>query len=496
MKFPGFVGQPYTLASLKAECQDCVNMYFEADESGAGAYGNESLVGTPGLRLFGQAATNVWRGLYLASNGTLYGVCGNKIYSIASNGTCTELAAAGPTPVTLNSTDGVVTMADNGTDVLLCHSTNEVTGSLYKIALATNVVSAVNVEAINVYKVFSLAFKTGRFIICGFYGSGSDPANGRFHYSDLNSTTFQALNFFTAESSPDRLNQVLAAIDYVWLGGERSVEVWQTTSDATVPFQRLQGAVLDIGTIGQTIARADNAILFLGVQGGTTKVYRMEGINPVRVSNYAIEYWLSTNDTTGAYAYAYSDAGHTFYVLTCPNTDRTWVYDLSNGAWHDRRSYDVLPGDGGTLTRHRSRVYARAFGRHIVGDYINGKLYDMQLDAYTDEIYPIIRQRTTPHVATGDQRLFFASLQLICQVGFGLDGGVYGSDPQVWMQYSSDGGHVFGNLRQAALGKIGEYQRRVIWRMLGSGRDRVFRIRISEPIPIRILGAEIEVTNG
>lgn len=496
LKFPGFVGQSYTLPSLKVETQDCVNLYLEANESGAGPYGEATLVSTPGLAYFGACPSLVWRGLYSASNGKLYGVCGRKIYRIMDGGACVELTASG-TPVSLNTYDSNVQMADNGTSVLMCHGSESLTGSLYSINMATDALAVVNVEALDVYKVFSLTFKTGRFIIAGFYGvGGTSQANGRFYFSDANSTTFQALSFYTAETSPDRLNQVISALDYVWLGGEKTIEVWQGTESATSPLIRVPGVLMEIGLVGQTMAKVDNALMWLGLQGGTTKVFYADSATPRKVSNYAIESWLSSNDTTGAYSYSYSDSGHLFWVLTCPNTDTTWVYDVSSGAWHERRSYSALPGEGGVLTRHRVRCYARSFGQHIVGDYQTGTLYMLENGCSTDNGLPIVRQRTSPHVAASNERLFFSKFEVICQVGVGLDGGVFGSDPEMQLQYSDDGGYTWSSWRVATMGKIGEFKARCIYRMLGSGRDRVFRVRVTDPVNVRILGADIEVSGG
>ena len=48
------------------------------------------------------------------------------------------------------------------------------------------------------------------------------------------------------------------------------------------------------------------------------------------------------------------------------------------------------------------------------------------------------------------------------------------------------------------MGKIGEYQAKARWRMLGRSAKRVFRIMISDPVKVCILGARIitEVTKN
>ena len=52
MRFRGFNGPSYTLASVNADCQRCVNLYPEVNELGTGPEQEvTSLVSTPGLRL-------------------------------------------------------------------------------------------------------------------------------------------------------------------------------------------------------------------------------------------------------------------------------------------------------------------------------------------------------------------------------------------------------------------------------------------------------------
>jgi hypothetical protein len=82
------------------------------------------------------------------------------------------------------------------------------------------------------------------------------------------------------------------------------------------------------------------------------------------------------------------------------------------------------------------------------------------------------------------------------ETGVGLDGGVQGSDPKAMLQWSDDGGHSWSNERWAGVGKIGKAKKRVIWRRLGSSRDRVYRVMISDPVKVVLIGAEITTEGG
>lgn len=65
-------------------------------------------------------------------------------------------------------------------------------------------------------------------------------------------------------------------------------------------------------------------------------------------------------------------------------------------------------------------------------------------------------------------------------------------EPLLQLNYSDDNGHTWSDTRLMPLGKKGEYRKRVIARRLGSGVDRVFRIRCSEPIKIVIIEGLLE----
>jgi hypothetical protein len=78
------------------------------------------------------------------------------------------------------------------------------------------------------------------------------------------------------------------------------------------------------------------------------------------------------------------------------------------------------------------------------------------------------------------------------ETGTGLTTG-QGITPQVWLQFSDDGGRTFSNEFFAELGAQGAFKTRAVWRRLGAGRDRVFRLSMSDPVRTAIIAANIDV---
>lgn len=65
-------------------------------------------------------------------------------------------------------------------------------------------------------------------------------------------------------------------------------------------------------------------------------------------------------------------------------------------------------------------------------------------------------------------------------------------EPVAMLSWSDDGGHTWSNEHAASLGAQGKYKTRVIWRRLGVSRDRVYRVAVSDPVPVAWLGAELD----
>jgi hypothetical protein len=92
--------------------------------------------------------------------------------------------------------------------------------------------------------------------------------------------------------------------------------------------------------------------------------------------------------------------------------------------------------------------------------------------------------------------LFHSKFELDVESGVGLTTG-QGSDPQIMMDYSDDGGRTFNN-RQLwrSMGRIGEYTTRLRWMQLGQSRQRIYRVSVSDPVKRSIISAHLDVSPG
>lgn len=477
MRFPAFIGPSYTLQSPNVDCQRSVNWYPELNELGTGKEREPAfLAPTPGLRLFATLPASPVRGMWQASNGQVFAVGGNKLYRVTSDGMASELG-------TLNTSEGPVSIADNGLHVVVVDGPS---GYVWTLDPGTfNVITDPDFPGAD-----QVTYLDGYFLF-------NYPDTGRFFFSGLNDVTFDGLDIASAEASPDELVGLIASSQKVFLFGSQSIEVFYNAGDANDPFQRIQGAVVDVGAAAAFSIQnlPSGGIAFLGGDSsGQGIVYQTEGSQAKRISNPSIESIIRARTPTeiaAATAWVYQQSGHIFYALNIPGLKSTLVNDLSTGLWHERTYLEAKEEQ-----RHRAECHAVGFGLNLVGDYANGNIYALDPDKLTDNGTSIARTRIAPHTTKGLKFLFHSSFQLDMETGVGLDGVGQGSDPKVMLQWSDDGGHSWSNEHWRDAGKIGEKRKRVIWRRLGCSRDRVYKVKITDPVKAVLIGVELEIEEG
>jgi len=431
-----------------------------------------SLISTPGLLLKNTLASGPIRGLYTSTNGVLYAVSGNTLYSLDSSFSETTIG-------TLNTSSGNVSMVDNGTDLVV---TDGDYGYIHTLGLN----SLNQITDPDFLGADQVVYQDGYFIF-------NRPDTGQFYISNLNSTAIDALDIATSEGNPDDIVGIISDHRELWVFNENSTEVFYNSGNADFPFERIEGAFIEHGCAARwTIQKMNNAVFWIGKDDkGRGVVYTAQGFQPQRISTHAVEQAIDGyGDISGAVAYTYQQNGHNFYVLNFSGASTSWCFDTTTGLWHER-----VYTNAGDFERHRANYHAFAYSTHVVGDYENGKIYSLDESTYTDDSVEITRQRVFPHMSSGQKRLIINSLQIDMKTGVGLDGAstVQGHDPQAMLDWSDDGGYSWSNEHWTTMGKIGVRLRRVLWRRLGFTRDRIFRLTITDPVPVALISAQIEI---
>ncbi len=456
-----FAKQAYQARSRPLNDQRCVNFYLEVAPEDSKA--PDVLIGTPGLVIFANINSDrIWGMRTMGS--LIYAVVGNFVYTTDVNGAGTNLG-------TIGSVSDVVMMSDNGTYVIIVKEDGAAyyadSSSLTQITDG-QFVSSSSVTVIDGYAAFTrLGLNT-------------------FHLSNLNDITlYEALDFATAEQNPDLLVAAFALKGNLWLFGTLTIEIWQNTGSGDFAFAPMRNSTISRGCAAKrSIAAEVNTLFWLGED---RIVYRAKGTIPERISTHAIEKAIQGYDTiSDAEAFCYTQEGHKFYVLTFPTELVTWVFDISTELWHQRQSFE--------LGRWRASSYVFFDGKHLVGDFSTGKIYELDLDTYTENGATIQRIATSPPAFEDKARLTHDKLWIDFDSGVGLTSG-QGSDPQVMLRFSDDG-VTWSNEKWATLGAIGEYQTQVAWTGLGQARERIYEITITDPVKCNITGAYLNFRLG
>jgi hypothetical protein len=476
------LGQAYTARSVNAADNRMINLFPEAIPEGGMTSG--FLNRAPGLRLLATIGTGPIRGLWTHSTGgnDAYVVSGNKFYKIDSNYNATFLGIVTGT--------GPVSIADSGTQIFL----------------ACNPDAYVYTESTNTFVKITDPDFPGAVTVCyidGYFAFNQPDSQIIWVTDILDGTAINPLAFAAAESSPDQVIAVVNNNREVWVFGQGTTEVWYDAATTPFPLAPIQGAYNEIGCLAPfSIAKLDNSLFWLGSDPrGYGIVYRNQGYTGKRVSTHAVEYAIQQyGDISDAEAYTYQEEGHAFYVLNFPSANATWVYDVATNAWHERASWN-----NGSFVRHRGQCQMNFNSLTIVGDYENGNIYSLDLNVYSDNgaVQKWLRSwRPLPANQNNMKRTAQHTLQLDCQSGVGLNLG-QGSDPQVMLRWSDDGGHTWSSEHWISMGKIGEYGYRAIWRRLGMTtklRDRIYEVSGTDPNKVVIVGAELFLsgtnTNG
>jgi hypothetical protein len=307
---------------------------------------------------------------------------------------------------------------------------------------------------------------------------------GQWFLSNLNDgTLYTATDIATAEGDPDNTISIISNRRELWQFGAETIEVWYNSGASDFPFTRFEGGFIERGCAAAfSVAEDDNAIFWLAED---RIVYRVDGYVPQRISQHGVEEAFRDYAVIeDACAFIYTMAGHKFYVLTFPTEKTTWVYDITTGLWHERESFG--------LGRWRASVYVNAYGKHLVGDFQDGKIGELDLDTYQEYGVTMQGQATGPPVYKDRKRIFHRRFELDIETGTGLTSG-QGSDPQVWLDYSDDGGHSWSERKPArSMGKIGAYLQRLRWLRMGQARQRIYRLTVADPVKRSFVAAHLD----
>ncbi|WP_333986722.1 hypothetical protein [Burkholderia cepacia] len=460
----------YQSRSVIAANQRCVNLY--AEQNPADSEFPVTHYPTPGLIRRGVAPLHGFRGLYTASNGQLYAVVASKLYTVGYDWTFTERGS-------LQTSSGPVSMRDNSLFLVI------VDGSAagYQLDLSNQAFSRITGSAF---------YGSNRVALIDDFLLFNQPGTRQFYASGALAETFDPLDIAAKNGSSDKTVAVEVANRTIWVFGEQTTEVWYNAGASDFAFARYPGTFIEYGCkSAASIASADTSVYWLGAgEKGEGIVFRSDQMSALMISTPALTEELRTYPRLDdAIAFTHQADGHIFYVLTFPTADKTWCYDLSTKQWHERLWLD----DAGKLHRHRGSCFAQWRGMQLVGDWENGNLYELSLDAFDDDGAEILYIRSWPNAGNDGDRITYDRFIVDMEVG---QAGANEPEPQVRLRWSDTRGRTWGTTLSRGLGARGEFGRRAQFNALGTdrGMGRIFEVSWSTKTRTALNGAYIRAS--
>lgn len=400
------------------------------------------------------------------SDGSIYKITDN-------NGTVTNITNTGDK---LNS-NAHATFTDNGTTFVACNGGKMV----YSNGTANTTYITSNAPA----EVSHVGF-LDQYLIANKVGTGF------FYFADFTSspTTWNAIDFVNAESSPDIILALYVVRRTIVAMGESSIEFFQ--NDGVSPLSRINGMEIGRGVMAKHCTVNVNGVLYFF--DDKRRLCILDGFRVTQINtsfDKTIQNLTTVSDCVASYEHF---NGINQIRFNFPSEKRTFIYNLDQNYW----SEDSFYNSNSNQREHylgTSYVYAKLWNRHLMASRFTGEIFYLDNQTHTDNSQQIRFQKTTGWIDYGlpDQlkRSYSITFRLKMGVGIGANKDV---EPKLTLRYRDDGNQTWSNYIQIPLKVLGKTEFVYKLTNLGSYFCRQYEINCSEDIPF-VIGKASEVVD-
>jgi hypothetical protein len=207
--------------------------------------------------------------------------------------------------------------------------------------------------------------------------------SGRIYTSNPGDpTSWDALSYISSNSQPDLGTGITSHLNYVVAFNQFSTQFFYDTGNAQgSPLLANPSANLEMGCAnGNSIVKFEQTVVWIGQSNTAGKgIYLLNGISPTKISNQFIDKYLDADTCANCTGLGIKFNGHSLYMLTLPDSDITFVFDLDEKIWTFWSS----------VVNNVEQFFVADFGTYLNGytymqDTHDGKLYKLDPNAYTD----------------------------------------------------------------------------------------------------------------
>jgi hypothetical protein len=303
-----------------------------------------------------------------------------------------------------------------------------------------------------------------------------DDTTGIIYWTDVLDVTLPALNFATAENSPDNLKELLFLGDTLYLFGSETVEIWPISGDANAPYAPLVGRTFQVG-----IRDTGCATKFDGTYVWVTNENRVCIQTPENIiSTLGLEDKIASSSSVSLWNFWME--GIEFIAVSLDT--ETHVFNNRAKTWSQFESY----GEDNFLPI--------CYVNGVFGSRLDGNL--LEFGANYSDFGDVLERRFRAGLSLTNESPRVDNLVIRCNPGHtSYLAGAY-ADPTVEMRTSRDGGYEWTTWRPRTLGALGKYRAVVNYRALGmfSFPGFLAEFRVTDPVPFRVSGIKINEVGG
>lgn len=436
-----------------------VNVLVERDPTNPSA--TLALIARPGLEVFATVGTAPIRGVFqkqgLFDNDALI-VANDTLYRVSSAGSVTALTG------TIAGDDLVV--MDGGLDADYYSIVRIATGSkLYKASSQTGAVVEEAFPTTGGAGATSVGFLAG-------YWLATEAGSDAVYYQIPAASTWNALQFASAEYAPDPNVGLVVVGDIAWLGGAATLEGWIVTGNPSSPLEPAGGLKFDYGFRTQHAAvNCGGTLVFVDHH---CSVRMTEGGEPVIISDNGLAEQIRRTSAVDLRASFFVKDQHPCYVLTL-GSDATWIYDLASKAWTRATST--------ARDFWRAHLFCNIGDTVLAADALSAQVWRLDPDRRTDgdDTFTV---EFTAFLSVPEGSVGVSNIVLDCLTGDAPRSG-QGSAPLIGMQLSRDRGRTWGPTRFRGLGATGEWTKTPRWNGCGDARapmGLMVKFYVSDPV--------------
>jgi hypothetical protein len=303
-------------------------------------------------------------------------------------------------------------------------------------------------------------------------------------------TTWDALNYLSFEQTTDTLVGIAKHLNYLVAFGAASTQFFYDAGNATgSPLAVASSYTSEIGcATGDSIVATSNTVLWVGAtKTNSRSVYLMDGVSPIRVSTASVDRHLEADSLNQVTAYCYTIDGHTLYILTLHDTQKTLVYDLNEKMWYKWSQYSIQSSDQPNPGTYQESYFRPAFFTTLNNiaytlDDDTATLYYFSSTTYQDNGQSIYCRTVTDIIDNGTtKRKFYGRLEIVGDKVAGT----------MQIRHTGDDYVTWSSYRTVDL----SVSRPQIY-LSGADRRRAWEFLVTSNTALRLDGAEVDFRIG